>query len=167
MILNRIGQILGWFWRKPQVGVAVLLVNRSGEVCLAKRLKKIGYGKLSVPGGHLELFESIAYAAYRETLEETGLLIDMHSVTPLEVVESLYHEKGRHYVVSFVAARLAPFENSHPQNREPDKQEDWFWVKPSDIDLEEMWESSDVLSYKPDRFNAFVNKCKEDGYIAD
>ncbi|MEK4485747.1 NUDIX hydrolase [Psychrobacillus sp. FSL H8-0484] len=53
------------------VGVAVAVVNESGEFLLQKRAD----GQWGVPGGFIELGESTEEAGKREVLEETGIEI--------------------------------------------------------------------------------------------
>ena len=66
---------------RPEVGVGAL-VARDGKVLLVRRSNPPGKGKWSVPGGHLELGESIYRAAARELEEETGVIGE-----PIGVVE--------------------------------------------------------------------------------
>ncbi|MFJ8063677.1 NUDIX hydrolase [Psychrobacillus sp. NPDC096426] len=51
------------------VGVAVAVMNASGEILLQKRMD----GVWGVPGGFIELGESTEEAGRREVLEETGI----------------------------------------------------------------------------------------------
>ncbi|WP_226641373.1 NUDIX hydrolase [Mesobacillus subterraneus] len=53
------------------VGVAVAVINETGEFLLQKRQD----GKWGVPGGFIELGESTEDAGRREVLEETGIEI--------------------------------------------------------------------------------------------
>ncbi|HWL23784.1 MAG TPA: NUDIX hydrolase [Ureibacillus sp.] len=51
------------------VGVAVAVLNESGEILLQKRID----GRWGVPGGFMELDESTEEAGRREVFEETGI----------------------------------------------------------------------------------------------
>ena len=53
------------------VGVAVAVLNETGEILLQKRMD----GLWGVPGGFIELGESTEDAGRREVLEETGIEI--------------------------------------------------------------------------------------------
>ena len=59
----------------PRVVVTTLPVTDSGEVVLLRRGIEPAYGAWAQPGGFLEVDETVAEAAIRETLEETGLLV--------------------------------------------------------------------------------------------
>ena len=52
----------------PSVNVAV--TNESGDILMIRRTDN---GNWAVPGGAIDLGESVAQAAFRETLEETGI----------------------------------------------------------------------------------------------
>ncbi len=69
----------------PILAVAAIIFDDTGRVLLVERGRPPGAGLWSVPGGRLELGESIAAGVAREVLEETGLTVE---VGPLvEVVE--------------------------------------------------------------------------------
>ena len=51
-------------------------VTDSGDLVLLRRGIEPGYGSWAQPGGFLEVDETVNQAAIRETLEETGLLIE-------------------------------------------------------------------------------------------
>jgi 8-oxo-dGTP diphosphatase len=85
---------------RPVVGVGAVIVRR-GEVVLVKRGREPLLGMWSLPGGAVELGESLVDAVAREALEETGLRVE---VGPLvEVVDRVHPDAdGRieyHYVV--------------------------------------------------------------------
>ena len=59
---------------RPLVGVGAIIVD-SGRVALIKRGKAPLLGEWSIPGGILELGETVRQGAEREALEETGLVV--------------------------------------------------------------------------------------------
>ena len=59
----------------PRLVVTTLPVTNDGRVILIRRGIEPGRGAWAQPGGFLEVDETVAEAAVRETLEETGLLI--------------------------------------------------------------------------------------------
>ena len=58
----------------PLVGVGAVIVS-AGKVALVKRGTPPLQGQWSIPGGMLELGETLRQAAAREALEETGLVV--------------------------------------------------------------------------------------------
>lgn len=64
----------------PRLVVSTLPVTDEGEVILLRRGIEPGYGAWAQPGGFLEIDESAQEGAVRETLEETGLLVEPTSI---------------------------------------------------------------------------------------
>ena len=83
------------------------MVVDEGRVLLIRRGTEPLKGQWSLPGGMLELGESLTDGVVREVLEETGLAVE-----PLELVELLdriYSEENRvryHYVIADYLCRV-------------------------------------------------------------
>ncbi len=60
----------------PRLVVTTLPVTEDGELVLLRRGIEPGRGAWAQPGGFLEVDETVHQAAIRETLEETGLIIE-------------------------------------------------------------------------------------------
>lgn len=92
---------------RPLVGVGAVVVHE-GRVVIVQRGTEPLKGQWSVPGGALEVGETLRQCAIREALEETGLQIEAGEV--LEVFDAIYLEPdGRiryHYVLIDFACRL-------------------------------------------------------------
>jgi len=85
---------------RPIVGVGTVIVDH-GRVLLVKRGSPPLLGEWSLPGGVVELGETLRAAAEREALEETGLIVKAGEV--LEVLDRIISGKGSapqyHYVL--------------------------------------------------------------------
>ena len=60
----------------PRLVVTTLPVTPDGELVLLRRGIEPGVGSWAQPGGFLEVDETVHQAAVRETLEETGLIVE-------------------------------------------------------------------------------------------
>lgn len=84
----------------PLVGVGAVIVDR-GRVLLVRRGTEPLRGQWSLPGGLIEVGESLSDGLIREVREETGL-----AVKPMELIELLdrIHREGDrvryHYVIA-------------------------------------------------------------------
>jgi len=81
----------------PEPTVGALIFNQEGKVFLMTSPK--WQGKYSLPGGHIELGETIEEAVKREIKEETNL--DVFDIQFLMIQESIYSEefyKKKHFV---------------------------------------------------------------------
>ncbi len=85
---------------RPLVGVGAVIV-RDGKVVLVRRGTPPLLGEWSIPGGMLEVGETLHQAAVREALEETGLAVEPQQL--LGVFDRvLRDDEGRvryHYVL--------------------------------------------------------------------
>jgi len=84
----------------PCVGVVCL---RGDEVLLIRRGRPPRQGEWSLPGGRIEPGERAVDAALRELREETG--VEAQIIGLIDVVDGLFPEAGRHYVLIDYAAR--------------------------------------------------------------
>jgi mutator protein MutT len=85
---------------RPIVGAAAVILNADGRVVLIRRGQPPDAGQWSIPGGAVELGESVAEALRREVREETGLEIAVGEF--LEVYERVERDAGGvrfHFVV--------------------------------------------------------------------
>jgi ADP-ribose pyrophosphatase YjhB (NUDIX family) len=85
---------------RPIVGVGAVIIDR-GCVLLVKRGSPPLLGEWSLPGGVVELGETLRAAAEREALEETGLIVKADEV--VEVLDRIIPGKDGapqyHYVL--------------------------------------------------------------------
>jgi ADP-ribose pyrophosphatase YjhB (NUDIX family) len=93
----------------PGVGAVVLRkVDGRAEVLLIRRGSEPMAGGWSLPGGAIELGESVREACVRETLEETGLTVE--PLADIETVDIILRDsEGRvryHYLIVDVFCRV-------------------------------------------------------------
>lgn len=90
----------------PLIGVGAVVVDQ-GRVLLVRRGREPLKGQWSIPGGLLELGESLTAGAVREVLEETGLVVE--PVELVELLDRIHHEDDRvryHYVIADYLCRV-------------------------------------------------------------
>ena len=85
---------------QPIVGIGAVIIQ-NGKIALIKRGNEPSRGKWTIPGGLVELGESLEAAVVRETKEETCL--DIENPTLIDVVDNVdLDEHGKvkyHYVI--------------------------------------------------------------------
>jgi ADP-ribose pyrophosphatase YjhB (NUDIX family) len=92
----------------PVVGVGAIVFDAEGRVLLVERGKPPGAGLWSVPGGKLELRETLAQAVAREVLEETGLIVEVGTLAcVLERMADDYHFVILDYFARVIGGKLA------------------------------------------------------------
>jgi ADP-ribose pyrophosphatase YjhB (NUDIX family) len=95
------------FPESPLVGVGAVIVDQ-GRVLLVRRGTEPLLGQWSIPGGLLEVGESLTDGVIREGREETGLTVE-----PVELIELLdrIHRDGErvryHYVIADYLCHVA------------------------------------------------------------
>ena len=92
---------------EPRAAVSVL-VQRNGEILVVLRGNPPAEETWALPGGSIELGETIYEAAERETLEETGVRV--RAMKPLTAVDAIYRDEDGavrfHYVIVYMLASL-------------------------------------------------------------
>lgn len=96
--------------RYPVPAVAAIIM-RDGEILLVRRGSEPGIGKWSVPGGSVEIGETLVEAIKREVMEETGLEIDVGDFAGIsDLIVRKDGEIQFHYVLSDFFATAKPGE---------------------------------------------------------
>jgi len=126
------------FPEAPRMAVGAVVVDR-GRVLLVRRGHEPAKGNWSLPGGALELGESLTDGVVREVREETGL-----TVKPVELVELLdrIHREGErvryHYVIANYLCRVVEGEMLAASDADAVR-----WVERAE------WNSHSVLKLDP------------------
>ncbi len=94
---------------RPLVGVGALIAE-GGLVALIKRGHEPLKGEWSIPGGLLEVGETLRQAAEREALEETGLVVRATELLGVfdRVIPDDHHRTIYHYVlIDFLCEKIS------------------------------------------------------------
>ena len=98
------------FPRAPIVGVGAVIVHLN-RVLLVQRGHEPSRGKWTLPGGVLELGESLQAGVAREIQEETGLIVE--SIELIELIDRIHRETTAgdeliryHYVIADYLCRV-------------------------------------------------------------
>jgi ADP-ribose pyrophosphatase len=114
----------------PRLAVGAIVI-KDDRVLLVKRSKPPGEGLWAIPGGRVELGETLQQAAEREIMEEAGLIIQAKDpVYTFEVIEA--DDVGRprfHYVIvdliaEYVKGKINPSDDASEAR----------WVTPQDLE---------------------------------
>lgn len=76
------------------VGTGIILIDTNNKILISQRADN---GEWSIPGGSLELGESLEECIVRETFEETGLLLDKERLmfNSVKVMKNAVNKNGR------------------------------------------------------------------------
>ena len=85
--------------KQPVVGVGAIIIC-DGKILLEKRKGEPGKGKWSIPGGLVELGESVEDTVVREVKEETGL--DVEKPEHIDVVDNIIRDANGEIKYHFV-----------------------------------------------------------------
>lgn len=122
----------------PLVGVGAVVVDEA-RVLLVRRGHEPLKGQWSLPGGLLEIGESLTAGVAREVLEETGLIVE--PIELIELLDRIHHEGERvhyHYVIADYLCRV-----TGGTLRAASDAEDARWVERAE------WNSSSALKLDP------------------
>ncbi len=118
------------------VGVGILII-RDGKILLGKRKGGTGAGTWCLPGGKLEMNESLEECAKREVKEETGMEVD--GLELVSISNDIAYDK--HWVTIGMKPEIIKGE---PVVNEPDQAEEWKWFDPDGLP-EPLFEASKNL----------------------
>lgn len=112
--------------KAPLVGVGAV-VQRDRKVLLVRRAYEPGRGLWSIPGGLVELGETVREAAKREVEEETGIAVEIGELIGVfdNIVQDEAGKVKFHYVlVDFLASSISTNPVIHPSSEVSEAQ--WF-----------------------------------------
>ena len=112
---------------RPLVGVGAIIVD-AGRVALIKRGKPPLLGEWSIPGGMLELGETVREGAEREALEETRLVVratELLGVFDRVVLDDAKRYQYHYVLIDFLCERISG--DLHPAGDAADTR--WFTLE--------------------------------------
>lgn len=112
----------------PRVGVGIVVFNKKGEILLGLRRGEHESNVWGLPGGALEMRETIFECARREVMEEAGITIDA-----LELVSISDDIPGPQAPDHFVSIGVRALSDGEPTLKEPQKCREWRWFVPTDL----------------------------------
>lgn len=104
------------------VGVGAFILNEKNELLLQKRAVPAEKNHWCIPGGRLEMFETLEHAVIREAKEETGT--DIKVIKLMGVCDHIIEAENAHWVAM---SYLCKIEKGNPTIMEPDKASDMKW----------------------------------------
>lgn len=137
----------------PEVGVGAVIINKDGEILLAKCPK--WKNKYTIFGGHLEYGEKLEEAIKREVNEETGLIVEI--IDNLSFNESVFnseYKRKAHFIFCYF---LCSFTGNKENVKTNDEfEEKYIWAKPEealklDIQLYSKQAIERFIKYKDDK----------------
>ncbi|MEM2925906.1 MAG: NUDIX hydrolase [Candidatus Bathyarchaeia archaeon] len=138
--------------KHPFVGVGAV-VQYGDRVLLIRRANEPGKGLWSIPGGLVELGETVREAAKREVEEETGVLVEIGEL--IDVIDNIIRDESGavkfHYVlVDFLAKPLS--KESMPIIRPSSEVLEAGWFLPEELSKLSMTRTARRLLEKLDLF---------------
>ncbi len=104
------------------VGVGAFILNENNELLLQKRAVPAEKDHWCIPGGRLEMFETLEHAVIRDVKEETDL--DIKVIRLMGICDHIIQNENAHWVAM---SYLCKIENGNPKIMEPDKASDMKW----------------------------------------
>jgi 8-oxo-dGTP diphosphatase len=135
---------------RPYLAVSAAIV-RAGKILVVRRARPPAHGLFTLPGGVVEVGETLAEAVMREVREETGLTIEPVALAGFRetVVRDARDRVERHFVILCFAARW--------QAGEPVLNEELseaFWLAPAELaDLKTTPGLADIVAAAFERLN--------------
>lgn len=109
----------------PEPTVGALIVNKEGKILLVKSHK--WFDKYTLPGGHIEVGETMVEAVKREVKEEVGLDIQVgHLLLMQEAIFAAEFYKKRHFIFIDFACRARDDQVKLDQ----DELQEYLWIYP-------------------------------------
>lgn len=113
---------------RPIVGIAVFIRNENNEILLGHRLSSYGYGTWGLPGGKLDMMESLKDCAKREIKEECNLDID--NLSYIGITNNVMKDIDAHYITIYFSTSTY---SGELKVMEEEKCSEWKWFSENDL----------------------------------
>lgn len=110
------------------VGCGAVIINQNDEILLQLRNKSPEKGYWSIPGGRVEMFETIEDAVKREVKEETDL--DVEVIDELGICNHIIENEKSHWVSPSYLCKTI---NGQAKIMEPTKHIDMKWFNLNEL----------------------------------
>lgn len=110
------------------VGVGAFILDEENKLLLHKRAVPAEKDHWCIPGGRLEMFETLEHAVIREVKEETDL--DVEVIKLMGICDHIIREESAHWVAT---SYLCKIKSGEAKIMEPDKASDMRWFDLDDL----------------------------------
>ena len=132
----------------PEPAVGAIILNDNGEMLIVKSPKWMTY---TIPGGHVEVNETMEEALRREVKEEVGLDVEIiKKIDAFDAINPAEFKYGKHFIFIDFLCRAKNTKVKVDENEITN----FMWIKP-----EEAMEMVDSFTKKSLKF--IMNKNKE------
>ena len=132
--------------KNPILGVGIVIFNNNGKFLLIQRNKPPMKGYMSIPGGKVELGESLKDAIKREVKEECNINVDVKDI--ILITENIQRDssgKVKYHYILIDFWGLTDEEQITPLKEEIGA---WEWVEIKDLKKYKLWEKTKELIEK-------------------
>lgn len=109
-------------------GAGAVILNENKQILLLLRGKSPEAGYWTIPGGAIEMFETVEKAVEREVFEETGLIVQIDDL--LGVTNHIIPNERLHWIAPCFSVKVL---RGVAYNREPTKHKDMQWFNLNNI----------------------------------
>lgn len=103
------------FYKNPTIGCGAVVFDEQDRLLCIRRLKNPGAGLLGVPGGFVDLGETVEQAIQRETLEETGIHIKVENFIANIPNSYIYKGVEQHPLDFYYSGKIIDMSKMTPQ----------------------------------------------------
>ncbi|BFH11613.1 NUDIX domain-containing protein [Paenibacillus melissococcoides] len=108
----------------PRIGVGAVIRNEANEILLVLRGRQPEKDKWSIPGGKVDLYETLEDTTVREVMEEVGLHIQVKRL--LCTAETINPGRGEHWISVIFETRVISGEASNREEGGALRDVRWF-----------------------------------------